>query len=238
MKISDIYKPVRKHKTVHGSISGNYAFRGQNTIWIESTLERDFLIKQEFDKSVIDIVSQPIQIPYITNKGNESTYTPDFLVQFKDSEFYHPDSVQKIVLAEIKPNKKLREEWHLFRPKFKAAMAFAKSKGWVFHIYDETKIRDKRLSNIVYLKRFKGSEFPQVDSENIITCLKSLGSCSIVNLSENMNVSGKEQLMVISNIWHLITNRRIICDMTKILNNETLVWVSNNIEEKDDQYDF
>jgi hypothetical protein len=43
-RISDEYSPVRKSQTVYGSISVNYAFRGEKTIWCESTLERDFLI--------------------------------------------------------------------------------------------------------------------------------------------------------------------------------------------------
>ncbi|EMU38291.1 transposase protein A, partial [Acinetobacter baumannii ABNIH20] len=52
-KLSDEYLPVRKAQTVYGSISGNYAFRGEKTIWFESTLERDFILKQEFNNNVI-----------------------------------------------------------------------------------------------------------------------------------------------------------------------------------------
>ncbi len=80
-KLSDEYLPVRKAQTVYGSISGNYAFRGEKTIWFESTLERDFILKQEFNNNVIDVIGQPVVIPYITELGNQSTYTPDFLVQ-------------------------------------------------------------------------------------------------------------------------------------------------------------
>lgn len=84
-KLSDEYLPVRKAQTVYGSISGNYAFRGEKTIWFESTLERDFILKQEFNNNVIDVIGQPVVIPYITELGNQSTYTPDFLVQFSSS---------------------------------------------------------------------------------------------------------------------------------------------------------
>lgn len=79
--MSDI-QPVRKHLTVYGSISGNYSFRNSKIIWFESTLERDFIRRLEFNDSVLDIVSQPIQIPYLTKLGRESTYTPDMLVTF------------------------------------------------------------------------------------------------------------------------------------------------------------
>ena len=34
-RISDEYSPVRKSQTVYGSISVNYAFRGEKTIWCE-----------------------------------------------------------------------------------------------------------------------------------------------------------------------------------------------------------
>ncbi|XMC85102.1 TnsA endonuclease N-terminal domain-containing protein, partial [Acinetobacter baumannii] len=33
----------------------------------------------------MDVVGQPVVIPYITELGNQSTYTPDFLVQFSSS---------------------------------------------------------------------------------------------------------------------------------------------------------
>jgi hypothetical protein len=39
-------------------------------------------------------------------------------------------------LIEIKPRKKLIEDWNKLKPKFKAAHAFAKEKGWKFRIID------------------------------------------------------------------------------------------------------
>ena len=119
-RISDEYSPVRKAQTVYGSISGNYSFRGEKTIWYESTLERDFLFKQEYNENVIDVVGQPVAIPYITELGNESTYTPDFLVQFSSAQYEDVDLFAAPLLIEIKPRKKLRTDWKGLRPKFKA----------------------------------------------------------------------------------------------------------------------
>ncbi|BDE26210.1 hypothetical protein OCUAc20_47100 (plasmid) [Acinetobacter baumannii] len=82
-KLSDEYLPVRKAQTVYGSISGNYAFRGEKTIWFESTLERDFILKQEFNNNVIDVIGQPVVIPYITELGNQSNYTLTFWCSFQ-----------------------------------------------------------------------------------------------------------------------------------------------------------
>ena len=69
MPIKDDFKSVRKPKPVYGSVSGYYAFRGEDTIWFESTLERDLLQKLEFNANVMQVVSQPVEIPYLTNLG-------------------------------------------------------------------------------------------------------------------------------------------------------------------------
>ena len=107
-RISEEYSPVRKAQTVYGSISGNYSFRGEKTIWFESTLERDFLFKQEYNSNVIDVVEQPISIPYVTELGNESIYTPDYLVQFSSAIYDDLDSFPAPLLIEIKPIQNLR----------------------------------------------------------------------------------------------------------------------------------
>ena len=73
-KLSDEYSPVRKAQTVYGSISGNYAFRGEKTIWFETTLERDFILKQEFNNNVIDVIGQPVVIPVIYSNRIEWHY--------------------------------------------------------------------------------------------------------------------------------------------------------------------
>ena len=52
MPIKDDFKSVRKPKPVYGSVSGYYAFRGEDTIWFESTLERDLLQKLELEDNV------------------------------------------------------------------------------------------------------------------------------------------------------------------------------------------
>ena len=66
MSIKNNYKSVRKPRPVYGRVSGYFAFRGQDTIWFESTLERDLIQKLEFNDNVMQVVSQPIEITYRT----------------------------------------------------------------------------------------------------------------------------------------------------------------------------
>lgn len=226
-KISEEYSPVRKVQTVYGSVSGNYAFRGEKTIWFESTLERDFLIKQEFNSSVIDVVSQPIVIPYVTELGNESTYTPDFLVQFSSANYDDFEQFPSPLLIEIKPKKKLFEDWKKLRPKFKAARNFAIEKGWKFRIINESRLYDQYWKNIDFLKRFRRSHVDEIDEQTLIDILTTLGQCTVNQLPAFIFKDETNVLRSIHQIWALVAKRKIMCDLHLPLTAETIVWVND-----------
>ena len=76
-----IPRQMRKIKPTRRSVSGFYSFRGESAIVFESTLERDFIIRKEFNVNVLDIIPQPAQIPF-TKNGRTYNYTPDFLVYY------------------------------------------------------------------------------------------------------------------------------------------------------------
>lgn len=90
-KLQSMPTQMRKIKPTRRSVSGQYAFRGQTGIAFESTLERDFLIRCEFQGSVLDVIPQPIQVPFISMEGREFTYTPDFLVYYRLGTRSHID---------------------------------------------------------------------------------------------------------------------------------------------------
>ena len=52
------------------------------------------------------------------------------------------------MLIEIKPKKKLVEDWDKLKPKFRAAHRFAADKGWKFKIISETRLYDQYWENI------------------------------------------------------------------------------------------
>lgn len=232
-KISDVYSPVRKAQTVYGSISGNYSFRGEKTIWFESTLERDYLLKQEYNANVIDIVGQPISIPYITDLGNKSTYTPDFLVQYSSAIYDDADLFPAPLLIEIKPRKKLKADWAKLKPKFKAAHAFAYENGWKFRIIDESRLYDQNWENINFLKRFRRSHVDEVDQHVLIETLEKLGYSTVNQLPAYIFKDPRNVLKAIHQIWALISKKRIICDLYSPLTAETIIWTNDNLATKE-----
>ncbi|MGQ1305355.1 TnsA endonuclease N-terminal domain-containing protein [Acinetobacter baumannii] len=227
-RISEEYSPVRKAQTVYGSISGNYSFRGEKTIWFESTLERDFLLKQEFNNNVIDVVSQPISIPYITELGNESVYTPDFLVQFSSANCNNSDEYPAPLLIEIKPKQKLLEDWKKLKPKFKAAHKFALEKGWKFKIINESRLYDQYWENIKFLKRFRRSHVDENDQLILIDTLNRLGQSTVNQLPANIFRDQTNILRSVHQIWALVAKRKIQCDLYCPLTAETVIWVNQD----------
>ncbi|GGW53141.1 MULTISPECIES: TnsA endonuclease N-terminal domain-containing protein [Vreelandella] len=108
---------VRKIGPTRRSVSGYYAFRGEESIAFESTLERDFLIKADFDVSVLGVISQPCEIPFhhpVT--GRRYTYTPDYLVYYRLGNRHYRD-YPKPLLVEVKPREKWQAHWREWSPK-------------------------------------------------------------------------------------------------------------------------
>ena len=142
-------KQQRRIGPTRRSVSGFYSFRGSDSIPYESTLERDFLIHHEFFLNVAEIIPQPVRVPFTTPGGRTYMYTPDFLVLYQPDDQVRP----KPTLVEVKPIRDWREHWRRWMTKWKAARCHAKEQGWVFKIYDESRIRDTKLQNIRFLNR-------------------------------------------------------------------------------------
>lgn len=225
MGINSSFKPVRKPRPVYGSVSGYFAFRGEETIWFESTLERDLLQKLEFNSNVMQVICQPVEIPYRTNLGRNSTYTPDFLVQF-----YSTPNVQKHLLIEVKPRDKLKTDWKRLKPKLKAGFEYAKQQGWDFKIFDESRIRDQFLANLKFLKRYQNTEFPKEDTLYLVNKLNQLEASTVNTLAISLYQSDQQILQAIAHIWALVAKKIISCDLTQALKPTTVIWLNNEFE--------
>src|SRR3954463_2002061 len=107
--------------------SGVYMFRGERPIPYESTLERDFIIRHEFDPNVLEIVPQPFEIPFQTPDGRTDSYTPDFFVLYRLGDRHWAYAIPPL-LVEVKPRDEILRHWRKWSPKFKAAIKFSKEK--------------------------------------------------------------------------------------------------------------
>ena len=216
-------RQMRKIKPTRRSVSGFYAFRGETAIQFESTLERDFLIRTEFSLSVLGVIPQPVQIPFVASNGQTYIYTPDFLVYYRLGSA-HYDDYPKPVLVEVKPEKEWRKHWREWLPKWKAAWRYAQEQGWAFHIYDESRIRDKALENIRFLERYKRMQFPVEESRWVIDNVRPMGATPFHYILAR-HFMGLYRAEGIAHIWHLLATRQLDCDISRPLNEFTELWV-------------
>ena len=228
-----IETPKRKIKPTRRSVSGVYSFRGLESVAYESTLERDFLVKQEFALDVITVVSQPMEIPYVDDRGVRRIYTPDYMVYYRIVQHAHMWSVPKAILVEVKPKEQWKEHWRLWKRKWKAAIRESKrdrspTSGnylWQFRIYDEDRIRDQGLRNIQYIERFKEGDYCKEECQWVMDNLRSLGQATVAHLllyhfPGIYREKGKQLL------WHLLANRLLECDIQKPLDEHLYLWVA------------
>lgn len=217
---------TRKIKPTRRSVSGIYSFRGETAVPFESTLERDFIIRKEFNQSVLDIIPQPCQIPFTTKNGRKHIYTPDFLVYYRLGNRAYPE-FPRPVLIEVKPGLEWRKHWREWLPKWKAAYRFAVERDWLFHIQDESRIRDQTLANIQFLERYKRMNFPLEESLWVISNLREMGSAPFHFLLAR-HFMGIYRAQGIAHLWHLLATRQLECDISRPLNDQTELWVTTD----------
>ncbi|MDR1853639.1 MAG: TnsA endonuclease N-terminal domain-containing protein [Azoarcus sp.] len=216
-------RPVRKIRPTRRSVSGWYMFRGESAIAFESTLERDFLIRTEFSLSVLDIIPQPVEIPFNGRNGQLYHYTPDFLVYYKLGN--HPyNDYPRPVLVEVKPEAEWKKHWREWQTKWKAARRYAREKGWVFHILDESRIRDQALENIRFLEPYKRQSFPVEESKAVLDSVMEMG-CVTLDYLLARHFMGTYRAEGISHIWHLLATRQLDCDISRPFNEFTELWM-------------
>ena len=211
-----MYVQTRKIKPTRRSVSGIFAFRSSDSISFESTLERDFLIRTEFNPSVSKIVAQPTKIPFVSANGRSYIYTPDFLV-YCDG--------QKYLLVEVKPKEELDTKWALLKPKFKYAHRYAKERGWLFKIYHENRIRDQKLKNIQFLQRFKRLDVDAALVKTFISFLGKSGRIPIFDAIKIFNGVAFPKPIDDIHVWHLLSIRAIDCEMNHPLDENTIIWI-------------
>lgn len=217
---------TRKIKPTRRSISGVYPFNGETSVPFESALERDFLIRSEFFTDVLDVVSQPAEIPFIARNGRSYTYTPDFLVYYRLGNQNYCN-YPKPLLVEIKPEVEWRQHWREWLPKWKAARRYARAQGWQFHVYDESRIRDKVFENVRFLERYKRMNFPSEESASVVESVRQMGATPIHYLLAR-HFMGMYRGQGIAHIWHLIAARRLDCDISTRLSEFSEVWIPAN----------
>jgi hypothetical protein len=208
--------PIRKIKAGHFNTTSS--FKNSKTeleVQAESNLEADFLFKLDQDDMVEWYDAQPIVISYQLPEENFTrTYTPDVLVRFK------PEKGEKVTLYEVKFRSELIKSWRKLKPKFKAAIAVCKEKGWKFKIVTEREIRTPELKNREFLFHFSRTTSP-VELPMRSAIFKALSSLDFSTPSELLAIlfhSTLKRAEALPVLWRMIYENSIEIDMNLPLN--------------------
>jgi len=224
-------KRVREINYKYSSLSGNFVSKKNDNklIQFESSLERDYVYLLEFNPEVYCYLEQPLKINYVNSQNKRKTYTPDFLVRYRDP-------LIKDELIEIKYNSDLVANYFLLKPKFQAAEEFCEKNCLTFSILTEKDIREKKpdyLKNIIFLFRYrvilqdsKNENLNEEDVFLIIKTLRKLKVCSIQDLLNKLSKEAKRKAELLFYIWFLIAKKYIECDLEVKLSMNSIIWVS------------
>lgn len=186
-------------------------------------MEKDFLIRTEFDRFVLSIIPQPVSIPFLGRNGQSYIYTPDFLVSFRANSTARE---RKALLVEVKPVAEWREHWRDWSTKWKAARRYALDRGWSFRIVDESRIRDQVLANIKVLDRYK--RMPFTEDEGLVL-LEHAGRSKTITAGDLAKfLRPGERIESMALIWHLVATGRLECQMKVALTEQTVLWIPSH----------
>lgn len=211
--------PVRKILKNYRNVTGIAASaKAGGAAQFESTLERDFLSLLEFSPEVKNIDPQPVKIEWQDANGRLRSYTPDVFVEFIESAGKPP------WLCEVKYRSELLEKWAEFRPKFKAALHFAKAQDWRFKIVTEREIRTPHLANARFLTGFRRTIPDAGMVQDILGYLNKIHEATPRDLIEAIRPDVTEQAQMIGVLWHLIAIFQIGVDLHKPLTMKSRIW--------------
>lgn len=211
--------PVRKIPKNYRNVTGLAAAgKSVGAAQFESTLERDFLALLEFSPEVERFEVQPLKIEWRDEQGIGRSYTPDVLVEFKQ------DLDRSPWLCEVKYRADLKKNWRDLHPKFLQAIRSAKERGWRFRLVTETEIRTPYLDNVRFLSSFRFREFPEADTEQVLTPIRLAGRTTPAVLVPSLTSDLQHQAEWLPVLWHLMARHRIGADLERELTMDSAIW--------------
>lgn len=220
----DFLAPARPARTSRRAITGRLSTSDAYRVGFESSLERDWLICLDFDPAVVVIREQPFSLHY-EMEGRELRYTPDVLAQYR-----MPDGKLRTVVYEVKPLSDLKEDFKLFRSRFKKAIRFCREQGWHFKICTEKHIRTPYLKNAQFLRKYLQMPTQQLYRDQLIYTMRALGPTTPQALLALAYTYHEKRMAALTELWRMVANREICTDLNTSLNMHSRIWMGASDE--------
>ena len=197
------------------SVTGRFIVKG-DSVPFESSLERDLLCVLDFDRGVEGVVAQPIRIGYRDSLGQRRSYTPDFLAKFVEGP---------PVIYEVKYREELRVNWAALRPRFRAAVGYARRQGARFRIMTDLEIRGPYLQNAMFLGQYRDRPRDEVVEEHLVRTIAVLGETTPMATITAAYWTAEHRMQAVAALWRIIAIGRVQADLFEPLTMDTPIWV-------------
>ncbi len=218
--------PVRKIPKNHVSVTGVHATsKSIDHAEFESPLENDFLTLLDFDPRVKSYEVQPVRVPV---NGVANGYVPDVLVHFHPDESGNPVPSE---LTEVKSERDYAINEAKYAPKFAAAEAFARERGWCFVRKSNVDIRSPLIANLKFLRRYRWIEPSDAAERALLNELTRQGDhSSSERLISCLAESDDAKAKLLPILWHLVVTDRIDVDLHVEFGADVPLWLARSTE--------
>lgn len=223
--------PARKIRPSRFSVTGYVATtKAPGSQDAESSLEHDFLTLLEYDRRVERYLAQPFTIAWRDTESRKRRYTPDTIVKYSYSALQE-DPYLRTTIFEVKPRAVLRRDWSELRPKFRAAVGWAREYDCRFQIVTDVEIRTPYLTNVRFLlgyrSRFLQGDDPYLNGARqhlILETLYRLKRTTPRLLIEATTSDVTLRAELIPWLWNLINLKQVGVDLTLPLTMSAPIW--------------
>jgi len=217
------FMSVRTIPKNYRNLTGLANSQKANDAFFESSLERDFLTMIEFDSCIESYDVQPVCISWVDSNGRKRKYTPDVLLSYISGRSSFSNS--NIVLCEIKYRSDIQKNWEGLKPKFKAAIRYAKEQGWRFKLFTENEIRTTYMENARFLQPYLRDALNESHEELIFGALHSMRECSVEQLIKSLFNDKWAQAEILPSLWWLIAAKRVNLDLNLPITMSSRIWI-------------
>lgn len=212
--------PVRKIPKSFRAVTGRFPSRlNKRCVGYESKLEHDYFLTSEFDPTIRCYEEQPVKVSELIN-GRTVTYVLDCLTTFKDD--------RPKLLVEVKYTKDLIEQADKLEAKFIRSRKYAAENDLEFRIISEKDLDNVALANYRLIYRFvKPPTKIELQRKLIIEALRKTGTLTLRELKQSFGESRIVQADYTPGIWHMLYTREIETDLSKPINYDTVLRISN-----------
>lgn len=224
-----MYPALRKVKSNGRTVVGQFSSLKASETQYESFLEECFIPILDFDSDVEAYHSQAVQLLYKDDSGKDRRYTPDFLVKYRN---------RNPVLFEVKPRQFLEKYKKELKPKFSAAQQYASERAWEFRVISDKEISTVYVDSLQHLFHYQTYISDPITANDLLEALSKLGRSTPNTLIRKVSQNSELWPILISNLWTLIFNRKICCNLFEKIHMEIPIWVNTKNDFKELKFPY